>query len=56
MTGASIAFGGTARHFAPFRRRQTMAETVRRRLPGGTSAAGRHASASGPSTAQKFRR
>ncbi len=33
---------GRARHFAPFLCRQKMAETVRRRLLGGTLACGRH--------------
>ena len=42
---------GMARHFAPFRQRQTMASTVRRRFEGGTLACGRQASTRGASTA-----
>src|SRR5689334_21483854 len=40
---------GTARHFAPFACRQTIASTVRRRSRGGVLAFGRHASTSGSS-------
>jgi hypothetical protein len=42
---------GTARHFAPFACRQTIASTVRRRSRGGVLPFGRHASTSGPNTA-----
>jgi hypothetical protein len=38
---------GTARHFAPFACRQTIAATVRRRSRGGVFPFGRHASISG---------
>jgi len=38
---------GTARHFAPFACRQTIASTVRRRSRGGVLPFGRHASISG---------
>ena len=44
---------GTARHFAPLSCRQRIAVIVRRRRFGGTFAAGRHASTSGSSTAQR---
>jgi hypothetical protein len=40
-----------ARHLAPFRQRQMMASTVRRRFEGGTLACGRQASTRGSSTA-----
>ncbi len=42
---------GTARHLAPFRQRQMIASTVRRRFDGGTLACGRQASTNGASTA-----
>ena len=41
---------GIERHFAPFRHRQTIASTVRRRFDGGTLACGRQASTRGSST------
>jgi hypothetical protein len=40
---------GTARHFAPFACRQTIASTVRRKSRGGVFPFGRHASKSGAS-------
>ena len=44
---------GTARHFAPFACRQTIASTVRRRSRGGVLPSGRHASKSGSSAAHR---
>ena len=44
---------GTARHFAPFACRQTIASTVRRRSRGGVLPFGRHASKSGSSAAHR---
>jgi hypothetical protein len=44
---------GTARHFAPFSCRQTIAVIVRRRWRDGTFACGRQASISGSSTTQR---
>jgi hypothetical protein len=44
---------GMARHFAPFRQRQMIASTVRRRFDGGTLARGRQASTSGSSAAHR---
>src|SRR5690349_24371698 len=44
---------GTARHFAPFACRQTIAPIVRRRSRGGVLPFGRHASTSGASAAHR---
>src|SRR3954452_6522932 len=43
--------GGTLRHFAPFRSRQTIASIVSRSATGSVLPRGRHSSISGPSTA-----